>query len=203
MIIGADALAHRFMDFFNSSKYILFSGNINDSSIADENLFDIEKELIERLILEHPKKIIIFISTSSSGNSPYVLHKRAMEEIIEKNCKNFFIFRVPIFIGIQGSESNLINFYTKKQKIKSESDQIFSISYSIWITSIMVSFFMYLKVALDLIENSIRYTKEGKIITKENLSGMEIALSKNIRGRILAADLKDKDGKVLDNWEMK
>ena len=114
MIIGADALAHRFMDFFNSSKYILFSGNINDSSIADENLFDIEKELIERLILEHPKKIIIFISTSSSGNSPYVLHKRAMEEIIEKNCKNFFIFRVPIFIGIQGSESNLINFYTIK-----------------------------------------------------------------------------------------
>lgn len=40
-------------------------------------------------------------------------------------------------------------------------------------------------------------TKEGKIVTRENISGMEIPLSKNIRGRILAADLKDKDGNVV------
>ncbi|MEK7190641.1 MAG: DNA-directed RNA polymerase subunit beta', partial [Patescibacteria group bacterium] len=40
-------------------------------------------------------------------------------------------------------------------------------------------------------------TKEGKIITRENISGMEIPLSKNIRGRILAGDLKDEKGKVV------
>jgi DNA-directed RNA polymerase subunit beta' len=40
-------------------------------------------------------------------------------------------------------------------------------------------------------------TKEGKMVTKENISGIEISLSKNIRGRVLAADLKDKDGKVV------
>ena len=40
-------------------------------------------------------------------------------------------------------------------------------------------------------------TKEGKIVTKENISGIEIPLSKNIRGRILAGDLKDKDGKEI------
>ena len=40
-------------------------------------------------------------------------------------------------------------------------------------------------------------TKEGKIITRENISGIEIPLSKNIRGRVLAEDLKDKDGKVV------
>ncbi len=40
-------------------------------------------------------------------------------------------------------------------------------------------------------------TKEGKIVTKENISGIEIPLSKNIRGRVLGSDLKDKDGKVL------
>ncbi len=39
-------------------------------------------------------------------------------------------------------------------------------------------------------------TKEGKIVTKENISGIEIPLSKNIRGRILAGDLKDADGNV-------
>jgi len=40
-------------------------------------------------------------------------------------------------------------------------------------------------------------TKEGKIVTRENISGIEIPLSKNIRGRVLAGDLKDKNGKII------
>jgi DNA-directed RNA polymerase subunit beta' len=40
-------------------------------------------------------------------------------------------------------------------------------------------------------------TKEGKTVTAENISGIEIPLSKNIRGRVLAGDLKDANGNVL------
>ena len=40
-------------------------------------------------------------------------------------------------------------------------------------------------------------TKEGKIVSRENISGMEIPLSKNIRGRVLAGDLKDENGNVV------
>ncbi len=40
-------------------------------------------------------------------------------------------------------------------------------------------------------------TKEGKMVSRENISGIEIPLSKNIRGRVLAEDLKDPKGKVL------
>ncbi len=40
-------------------------------------------------------------------------------------------------------------------------------------------------------------TKEGKMVGREDISGLEIPLSKNISGRILAEDLKDKNGKVL------
>jgi DNA-directed RNA polymerase subunit beta' len=40
-------------------------------------------------------------------------------------------------------------------------------------------------------------TKDGIVVTKENISGIEIPLSKNIRGRVLGADLKDATGKVL------
>ena len=35
------------------------------------------------------------------------------------------------------------------------------------------------------------------MVTKENISGIEIPLSKNIRGRVLASDLKDKNGNVV------
>ncbi len=40
-------------------------------------------------------------------------------------------------------------------------------------------------------------TKEGRIAKKDNVMGVEIPLSKNIRGRILLEDIKDKDGKVI------
>ena len=40
-------------------------------------------------------------------------------------------------------------------------------------------------------------TKEGRIVSREDISGMEIPLSKNIRGRVLAGDLKDKNGNVV------
>ncbi len=40
-------------------------------------------------------------------------------------------------------------------------------------------------------------TKEGTLISRKTASGIEIPLSKNIKGRFLAQDLLDKDGKVL------
>jgi DNA-directed RNA polymerase subunit beta' len=40
-------------------------------------------------------------------------------------------------------------------------------------------------------------TKDGKRLTKENILGIEIPLSKNIRGRVTSQEIKDKDGKVL------
>jgi DNA-directed RNA polymerase subunit beta' len=40
-------------------------------------------------------------------------------------------------------------------------------------------------------------TKEGTVINKKAASGIEIPLSKNIKGRFLAQDLSDKDGNVL------
>ncbi len=40
-------------------------------------------------------------------------------------------------------------------------------------------------------------TTDSKRLTKENISGIEISLSKNIRGRVLAQPVKDKDDNVL------
>ena len=40
-------------------------------------------------------------------------------------------------------------------------------------------------------------TKEGKMVSHENISGIEISLAKNINGRVLAEDLKDESGNVV------
>ncbi len=40
-------------------------------------------------------------------------------------------------------------------------------------------------------------SKDGKKLTKENIMGVQISLTKNIRGRVVAEDIKDSAGKVL------
>lgn len=40
-------------------------------------------------------------------------------------------------------------------------------------------------------------TKEGRIMIKQNVSGIDIPLARNIRGRVIAGDLMDKNGKLL------
>ncbi len=40
-------------------------------------------------------------------------------------------------------------------------------------------------------------TKDGKMVTKETVSGIEIPLAKNLRGRVVAADIKDAKGNTL------
>lgn len=57
-----------------------------------------------------------------------------------------------------------IQFIAKKLNIKPESEQKINSSYAIWLTSIMITFFMFLKVALELIENSIEVIIYSKTI---------------------------------------
>lgn len=66
-----------------------------------------------------------------------------------------------------------IQFLAKKQKIQIESEQKINISYSIWTSSIMITFFMFLKVALVLIENSIELIIYSKTIEATFMTVME------------------------------
>lgn len=66
-----------------------------------------------------------------------------------------------------------VQFLAKKQKIQIESEQKINISYSIWISSLMITFFIFLKVALVLIENSIELIIFSKTIEAPFMTVME------------------------------
>jgi hypothetical protein len=69
----------------------------------------------------------------------------------------------------------LIQFLSKKLNIKSEKEEKIKVSYSIWVSSILISFFLFLKVALGLIENSIEL-----IIYSKNTDNAFIAVMEKI-----------------------
>lgn len=66
-----------------------------------------------------------------------------------------------------------IQFLAKKLNIKSEKEQKITVSYSIWISSIMIAFFLFLKVALELVENSIEVIIYSKTIDNAFIAVMQ------------------------------
>lgn len=67
----------------------------------------------------------------------------------------------------------LLQFLTKKLKFKTENENKLSTSYTIWFTSILLSFFILLKPALEQIENAIETIIFSKTIENTFLEVME------------------------------
>ena len=66
-----------------------------------------------------------------------------------------------------------IIFFTKRKKIITFNNDKLSVSYAIWFSSILISFAIYLKVALQHIENSIEYIIFADEIENAFLAVME------------------------------
>lgn len=59
----------------------------------------------------------------------------------------------------------IIQYITKKKKIKEENkEQVFSISYSIWVISLLIPFFLYLRTSLIILENYIEILVNPKCL---------------------------------------
>ncbi|MFD2940674.1 hypothetical protein [Flavobacterium notoginsengisoli] len=66
-----------------------------------------------------------------------------------------------------------IQFLAKKLNIKSEQQEKLKLSYTIWLISILTSYFLFLKTALELIENSIEIIIYSKTIENTFLVSMQ------------------------------
>lgn len=66
-----------------------------------------------------------------------------------------------------------IQFLAKRLKIQTNTEQNINASYSIWFGSVLLSFLLFLKVALELIENSIELLIVDKSINNTFLAVME------------------------------
>lgn len=64
-------------------------------------------------------EVLVYFSTcsifdQSLKNTPYVLHKKEMENYISNNIKNYIIFRLPTLIGNTSNPNTLFNFFYTK-----------------------------------------------------------------------------------------
>ena len=125
MIIGSGFIAKNFENYNDDLERLnicLYAAGISNSQTQDKDLLDKEKnKFIEFLKKFHQKKKLIYISTCSINDpsrnkNPYVLNKLCIEDLVQKNIKNFLIIRLPEVVGKNENKVTLVNFLNNKIK---------------------------------------------------------------------------------------
>lgn len=114
MIIGNGMLANSLRPF-DEENIIVFASGVSNSLETKDSEFDREILLLRSTVEKFPNKKLIYFSTCSiydlsKVESPYVMHKLKVEEIISKICPRYTIFRVGNAVGSGGNPNTLINF---------------------------------------------------------------------------------------------
>lgn len=123
MIIGNGILANA-LRFYDKEDVIFFASGVSNSLEKNPAEFEREISLLKSVISQYPDKKLIYFSTCSiydpsKTESPYVMHKLAIEKQITEQCSSFVIFRVGNAVGRGGNPNTLINFL--KNSILSEN----------------------------------------------------------------------------------
>ncbi|MDM1062262.1 NAD-dependent epimerase/dehydratase family protein [Empedobacter falsenii] len=118
MIIGRGLIANLFTEV-DLDEVVFFASGVSNSSETRKEEFLREQNLVEETLANNSEKLFIYFSTcsiydSSKYNSPYVLHKLHIEELIKQRAKHYLILRVSNAVGRGGNPNLLMNYLSKK-----------------------------------------------------------------------------------------
>ena len=175
--------------------------NYNDGLITEdekdskflENWNDIRKE-VEKLVAEKSIKkngsVYNLINSGARGSIKQIVQMSGMKGIISSTSQRNTNF--PILSSNKEGLSPIEYFITTYGARKGASDTALKTAEAGYLTRRLVF------VAQDVIvKEKDCGTNDFKIVKAENVLGIEIPLSKNIKGRILAENLKDINGNIL------
>jgi len=149
---------------------------------------DLEKVLPKTL--DKMSSTYDLFTSKARGTMSSLMQMTGMIGLIQNNQGKTLEF--PIIPCYQEGLSPIEYFVITHGARKGASDTALNTAKAGYLTRRLVD------VAQDVVITEVDCgTKEGRIVTKEDISGIEIPLSKNIRGRVLAGDIKDKNGKVV------
>jgi len=113
MIIGNGLLASAFRDAWgHEPSVVVFASGVSNSREVEERAFLREENLLKEAV--SLSKHLVYFSTCSIydpslGKTPYVLHKKRMEELVVSS-KRFSLFRHPQAVGMTSNPNTLANY---------------------------------------------------------------------------------------------
>ncbi|MBP7804924.1 MAG: DNA-directed RNA polymerase subunit beta' [Candidatus Pacebacteria bacterium] len=149
---------------------------------------EIEKMLPATLDVDSPASDMI--NSGARGSMSNLAQMAGMKGLIISPSGRTIDF--PIIPSFKEGFSPIEYFITTHGSRKGLADTALNTAKAGYLTRRLVD------VAQDVVITEIDCgTKEGKMMKVDNVLGIEIPISKTIRGRVLAADLKDSKGEVI------
>ncbi len=175
MIIGKGLIANAFANA-DSDQVVFFASGVSNSLETDLNQFKREENLVLETLHKYPDQVFVYFSTcsiydSSKYNSPYVLHKLHIEELIKEKAKQFLILRISNAVGNGGNPNLLMNYLYRMIK----DQQPISIHQNAKRNLIDVKDVKIL--TLKFLQNPDKYNKIYNLAFKDNFSTTEIISS--------------------------
>ncbi len=183
MIVGNGLIANAFKKYKKSKDVIIFASGVSNSKEVDPSEFEREKNKLKSY-LKKKGKLVYFSTCSLSDetlyNSPYVLHKRDMENYILENFPNSIIFRLPIIIGDNDNPNTLFNYF--KNRISKNLDLTIDAN----ATRFILDADDLYEMLSDLIDNGpsskiISIALDNKMLVSKLVEMMEDILETNVK----------------------
>jgi nucleoside-diphosphate-sugar epimerase len=173
MIIGNGMVAKRFESYKTNDQFLIFASGISNSKNINPEAYERELILLQQSMKKNQEKILVYFSTCSiydpgEENSKYVLHKKQIEHLIQKDQKRFYIFRVSNLVGQSGNRNTILNFYVYHI--------LNGINFDLWTnaTRNLIDIDDMYKIADDVLKKGVIQNQFINIANTENYTTQEI-----------------------------
>lgn len=115
MVVGNGLVASRFSGYGSAEDLLIFASGVSDSKSSTAKDFAREQALLELYLREHPRKQLVYFSTTSITDqdlqdTPYVQHKLNLEHVIEASAAPYLILRLTNLAGNVSNRNTILNF---------------------------------------------------------------------------------------------
>jgi len=108
-------MAKVFNDHYkDDDSIVIFASGVSNSNEVSETQYVREKTLIEKCLIEHPDKKLIYFSSVihlSGMKTRYLDHKREIEYLLQQRSNNYLVIRLPQIVGHGGNKNNIVNYF--------------------------------------------------------------------------------------------
>jgi nucleoside-diphosphate-sugar epimerase len=116
MVIGNGMIANRFHAYKNNNGIIIFASGVSNSKDTVEENFLREFQLLKQTTKDYQGKTLVYFSTCSIqdedlASSPYIIHKKNIEEFIKQNAAEYYLFRISNLAGVSNNPYTLLNYF--------------------------------------------------------------------------------------------
>ena len=171
MVIGNGLVAKGFKVYEKNENVIIFASGVSNSTEKRKKEFEREFSLLKTLKINN--EVLVYFSTcsifdQSLKNTPYVLHKKEMENYITNNLKNYIIFRLPTLVGDTSNPNTLFNFFYNKI-LSGESIPAYKKAFRYLVDIDDIS-----KLLPQIIDDEKNWKKSINVVFKKPLSTLKI-----------------------------